>query len=169
MEISRIEAGTLAIEIQPVALAAVLREQCRQVELQAKERGLSLAVQDCDESIIVRADPRRLGQVVRNLLSNAIKFTDTGTVSVTARVENGMAWVEVRDTGIGIPRDQQHKLFQSFQRIELDPGASRPGTGLGLSISRRLVEAMGGSIGVESESGRGSRFWFTLPTAPASP
>lgn len=167
MEISRIEAGTLAIEIQPVPLAAVLREQCKQVELQAHERGLSLAEPDCDESIVVQADPRRLGQVVRNLLSNAIKFTDTGAVRVTVRVQDGMARVEVQDTGIGIPREQQHKLFQSFQRIELDPGASRPGTGLGLSISRRLIEAMGGTIGVDSESGCGSQFWFTLPAKAA--
>jgi PAS domain S-box-containing protein len=169
LDMAHIEAGTLAINLQPVALASLLREQCDQVELQVRERGLQFTGPACDESITVLADPRRLGQVVRNLLTNAIKFTDHGSVSLRVFVEGGKAKVVVEDTGIGIRADQQDELFKSFHRIESRPAGSRPGTGLGLAISRRLVEAMVGTIAVDSEPGRGSRFWFTVPLAAAAP
>jgi signal transduction histidine kinase len=107
-------------------------------------------------------------QVLLNLLSNAIKFTpDGGRITVAAAPANGgaAARISVTDSGIGIAPEDQAKLFQEF--VQLDASASRKyeGTGLGLALSRRLVELHGGAIGVESEVGKGSTFWFTLPVA----
>jgi PAS domain S-box-containing protein len=167
LDMAHIEAGTLAIDLQPVALASLLRDQCDQIRLQARERNLQFIEPTCDESITVFADSKRLGQVVRNLLSNAVKFTDRGTVRVAVTTDGKTATIVVEDSGIGIPADQHHKLFKSFQRIDSPAAASRPGTGLGLAISRRLVEAMGGTIAAESPPGGGSRFWFTVPLVPA--
>jgi signal transduction histidine kinase len=165
LDLTSIEAGHIAIDIVPLRLHEVLEEQCESMQVQARSARLDLRLQDVDHSIVVMADPVRLRQVVRNLLSNAIKFTDHGAVTIRARVLDGMARIEVEDTGIGIPADQQEALFNRFQRIPDSTGRLRPGTGLGLSICRRLVEAMSGTAGVASEAGRGSVFWFTLPLA----
>jgi signal transduction histidine kinase len=163
LDLARIESGALQVDCHPVGLAPLLAEQCSPMQLQADERGLVLVGPDCDPSIVVIADPKRLGQVVRNLLSNAIKFTDHGSVRLAVVAEGNEARVEVVDSGVGIPPDQHHRLFQSFQRIQGRAGGNRPGTGLGLVISKRIVEAMGGTIGFHSEPGLGSRFWFTVP------
>jgi signal transduction histidine kinase len=104
--------------------------------------------------------------VLGNLLSNAIKYTDDGRVTVRAEPHAGTVRIVVEDTGIGITAADITNLFRPFYRAGGSTG--RHGTGLGLVISRRLVEAMGGEIDVQSESGRGSRFWFTLPRAEAS-
>jgi signal transduction histidine kinase len=165
LDLTSIEAGHIAVDIMPLRLHEVLAEQCESMQVQAHAARLDLRVEAVDHSLIVLADPVRLRQVVRNLLSNAIKFTDHGSVTIRARVDDGMARVEVEDTGIGIASDQQDSLFNRFQRIPDNTGRLRPGTGLGLSICRRLVEAMSGTAGVASEAGRGSVFWFTLPLA----
>jgi signal transduction histidine kinase len=165
LDLTSIEAGHIAVDIMPLALHEVLEEQCESMQVQARSANLGLCCDAVDHSLIVRADPVRLRQVVRNLLSNAVKFTDRGSVTIRARVVDGMARVEVEDTGIGIAADQQDSLFNRFQRIPDSTGRLRPGTGLGLSICRRLVEAMSGTAGVVSEAGRGSVFWFTLPLA----
>ena len=165
LDLSCVEAGSLIIRPERVNLRTILVEARDCIELDASSRGLHVLEVDCDPAVAVRADPGRVAQVVRNLLSNAIKFTDEGTVSLAARQEGDVVIVEVVDTGIGIPTEQQAKLFQPFQRVEPTVGPWRSGTGLGLSVSRRLIEMMGGTIGVESAEGRGSRFWFTLPPA----
>lgn len=162
LDITSIEAGHLVMKPVPVDLAQLLREQCESMQLQARDAGLALGLA-CEASVMVRADRGRLQQVVRNLISNALKFTDHGAVTIRCRVEGTVARVEVEDTGIGIPEDQLPTLFNPFQRVSNWTGQNRPGTGLGLAISRRLIEAMGGEIGVSSTVGRGSRFWFTLP------
>src|SRR5205814_5465854 len=123
------------------------------------------------DHLVVSADRGRIRQVLLNLLSNAIKFsTDGGRVTLRASREDA-EWVRiaVSDTGIGIASADQGKLFQEF--VQLDASASRryEGTGLGLALSKRLVELHGGTIGVDSELGKGSTFWFTLRRAESRP
>ena len=120
----------------------------------------------------VRGDPIRVRQILLNLLSNAIKFTPSGRVRVVASVEAGSADLlrfEVSDTGIGIPADRLHLLFQDFSQVDRSTTRRYGGTGLGLAIVKRLAAAMGGAVGVDSTPGTGSVFWFTaqLPTVEA--
>jgi signal transduction histidine kinase/DNA-binding response OmpR family regulator len=116
---------------------------------------------------LVYADENRLQQIMHNLIGNAVKFTTSGIISVSASLtekENkSMVIVKVTDTGIGIPADKMEVVFQSFEQVDASAAREHGGTGLGLSISKQLVELHGGSIGVESEVGKGSTFWFTLP------
>jgi len=164
LDLSSIEAGNLTVAPVPVDMRALLEESRDSMLLKATEQELELRPVVCEPGLLVLADRKRLGQVVRNLLSNALKFTDQGFVQVRASSTGGSVRVEIVDTGVGIPADQQSCLFQPFYRITGGQAQLRPGTGLGLAISRRIVEAMGGAIGFESEAGRGSCFWFTLPS-----
>jgi signal transduction histidine kinase len=156
---------------EPLELQAALREVAESIRAQIEARKHTLAIDLPPEPVMVSADPGRLRQVLLNLLSNAIKFTtDGGRITLGARVEDtGRVRVAVSDSGIGIAPDDQAKLFREF--VQLDAGASRryEGTGLGLALSQRLVELHGGTIGVESQLGKGSTFWFTLPGADRRP
>jgi len=112
----------------------------------------------------VAFDENRIGQVLNNLLTNAFKYSPINTsVVLRVRAISGSVEFSVLDQGQGIPPDEIPKLFGAFQRASTKPRAGEDSTGLGLCISRKIVEAHGGKIGVESEPGRGSRFWFTLP------
>lgn len=163
LDMAKIEAGRLSIEPVDVALAPVMRRELAQFEPEATRKLLRIEAH-CDEGLHVHADPRRLAQIFRNLVSNALKFTDRGSVVMDAtRTTDGRVLIAVEDTGIGISESEQALLFNAYRRADDPKAARRNGTGLGLSISRGLVEAMGGQIGVQSEIGKGSRFWFTLP------
>ena len=163
LDISRIEAGKLVLEMQPVSLPQVVEQQWQSVEIQAHAKRLSIELRPGPADAMVQADPQRLRQIVGNLLSNAIKYTDQGTVSVECTVGESNATVWVRDTGIGIPDDHRTLLFQPFHRATCARSRTREGTGLGLAICDRLLREMGGEIGYESALGAGSLFWFTLP------
>jgi PAS domain S-box-containing protein len=165
LDIAAIEAGRLALEITCLDLCRVVDEQVLFARAEAGTRHLELLVTVCDPSIVVRADSRRVGQVIRNLVSNALKFTDHGQVTIDVTTDGVVARIEVEDTGIGISPDRRKELFVPFQRLRQDGESLRPGTGLGLAISRRLVEAMGGQIGATGAPGGGSCFWFTVPLA----
>ncbi len=170
LDFSKIEAGRMTIE----EISFDVNEVCTNVEqlfrekASSRENMLTLKVDD-DVPANVIGDPARLRQVLSNLVGNAVKFTEHGTVTLQVSMadsqpNNGAALLFcVDDTGIGLTDEQCSRLFRAFEQA--DPTTTRKfgGTGLGLAICRRLVELMGGEIGVESEPGRGSRFWFTVP------
>ena len=169
LDLSRIEAGGLRLDRVDFSVVEAVDQVRSLVALQAAERGLELTVEhDACSSAMVRGDPTRMKQVLLNLVGNAVKFTPRGSVRVRVfyRHEDlGCTRVrfEVHDTGIGIPLDKQAELFVAFSQVEGSITRVYGGTGLGLAISKRLVEAMGGEIGLESALGQGCRFWFELP------
>jgi signal transduction histidine kinase len=171
LDLSKIAAGRMELRLEPLDLQALLREAADTVRAQLEARKHKLAIEPPREHLLVQADRGRLRQVLLNLLSNAIKFTtDGGRIAISARLEEaGFVRIAVSDSGIGIASEDQGKLFQEF--VQLDASASRryEGTGLGLALSKRLVELQGGRIGVDSELGKGSTFWFTLPRADSRP
>jgi len=167
LDFSRIEAGKIDLKMEDFNLRSNVEDLMDALAFKAQEKGLELTYLVPAAVPLLRGDSGRLRQILTNLAGNAIKFTDTGEVSVQVSVgkEEGLQVVlrfVIKDTGIGIPQDQIDKIFQPF--IQADNSSTRrfAGTGLGLSICKRMVEAMGGEIGVESEEGKGSTFWFTL-------
>jgi signal transduction histidine kinase len=171
LDLSKIAAGRMELHLESLELQVVFRDVAESVRAQIEARKHKLAIEPPRDQLLVTADRGRLRQVLLNLLSNAIKFsTDGGRITLSARVEDsGSVRVAVSDSGIGIAPGDQRKLFQEF--VQLDAGASRryEGTGLGLALSKRLVELHGGTIGVDSELGKGSTFWFILPRAGSRP
>ena len=163
LDFARIEAGTFKLKITDADLTAKIREVAGSLEPQARDGRLTLEIDVPEEPLEVPMDAQRIGQVLLNLVHNAVKFTAPGgAVTVRAGVVGELVRCEVTDTGIGIAEADQSKLFQRFSQLEsgLRTGG---GTGLGLSISKAIIEAHGGQIGVESQPGQGSTFWFTLP------
>jgi two-component system sensor histidine kinase/response regulator len=175
LDFSKIEAGKMQIETLDFELRTVVEEGADLLADQAHSKGLELATMiDLDVPLDVSGDPGRLRQILLNLVSNAVKFTSAGEVVVRAHLdlrdpEPDMVRFEVTDTGIGLSAEDQAQLFQSFSQVDASTSRKFGGTGLGLAICRQLVELMGGQIGVESQTGQGSTFWFTLPLPAASP
>lgn len=169
LNLSKVEAGTLEVTLAPVYLPEVVRAAAASLGPQAGERGVEIAVVDHARHFAV-ADTGRLRQVLLNLLENAIKYSPPATpVEVRVSSGRGTVRVEVRDRGPGIEPADQDRLFKEFSRIPL-PGTPRvAGAGLGLALSKRLVELMGGEIGVDSAPGEGSIFWVELPAGDSLP
>jgi len=167
LDISKIEAGKLTLEENDFTLREVIDEAMQLLADQAQSKGLALTADVSTElPAIVTGDRARLSQVLINLLGNAVKFTDRGSVTLRVRTDpttDGELAVrfDVIDTGIGIDETARARLFESFEQADTTTTRRYGGTGLGLAISRTLVELMGGGIGVESDPGRGSTFWFT--------
>ncbi len=168
LDFSKIEAGKLSLDATSFALRASLEETLQALALRAHAKDLELAFRMAPEiPDVVMGDVGRLRQVVVNLVGNAIKFTERGEVVVTATLEEtGTKKIVLRfsvaDTGIGIPDDKQRTIFEPFAQADGSTTRRFGGTGLGLTISARVVEMMGGRIGVDSLPGRGSTFWFTV-------
>jgi signal transduction histidine kinase len=163
LDLSKIEAGQLVLSLTDYSMKDVLYNVFSAIEPLASEKKLNFKVDAPPDMPKGHGDERRLTQVILNLVGNAIKFTDTGEVVIKASSTNGSFTVAVRDTGPGISRVDQGKIFEEFQQADNSATKKKGGTGLGLSISRRIVEMHGGKLWVESEIGKGSVFSFTLP------
>src|SRR6266852_4034731 len=168
LDFSKVEAGRLDLEGIDFDLRSAVQDVVELLAERAQGKGVEL-LSSVDPSVpdAVQGDPGRFRQILTNLIGNAIKFTEQGEVVVSARLveeqTNALVLrIEVRDTGIGIPPEARARLFQAFSQADSSTTRRFGGTGLGLAISRRLVDLMGGQIGVESEAGRGSIFWFTV-------
>ncbi len=174
LDFSKIEAGKLDIEAIELDLRGNVEDVGAMMAFQAAAKNLELVVHvhpDIPDRVI--GDPQRVRQCLINLVGNAIKFTRRGEIvievsTVGERDGKVITQFQVRDTGIGIAADTVQTLFQPFVQADVSTTRHFGGTGLGLSIVRRLVEMMGGAVGVESEVGKGSTFWFTLPLEPAA-
>jgi signal transduction histidine kinase len=166
LELSTIESGNMRLSMQTVFLNELLNECRAMIQEQAQERDLALAFPVFERIFLVDADPMRTKQVLLNLLSNAVKYNrNGGRIDVRCNAIPGQAVrVSVQDTGQGLSAEQLTQLFEPFNRLGQESGTT-PGTGVGLVISKRLVELMGGHIGVESTVGVGSTFWFELHAA----
>ncbi len=167
LDFSKIEAGKLDLEIIDFNLRELLEDFASLIALRAHDKGLEL-VYKVDENVpdLLSGDPGRLRQILVNLAGNAVKFTENGEVSIRASIESdsedaATLRFAVRDTGIGIPKDKLALLFGKFFQVDASTTRRYGGSGLGLAISKQLCALMGGSIGVESEVGRGSEFHFT--------
>ena len=169
LDYSKLEADKLELETTGFNLREVLESIITLMQRPAEAKGLRLLLNiEQGVRLPVRGDPVRLRQVVSNLISNAVKFTERGSVTLNVkRLRESAAQhqlrFEVRDTGIGIGQDAQERLFQAFSQADASTTRLYGGTGLGLAICQRIVTLMGGSIGVESEPGQGSTFWFEIP------
>ncbi|MDO8835011.1 MAG: ATP-binding protein, partial [Vicinamibacterales bacterium] len=167
LDFSTVEAGRLDLDVVDFDLADLLDDFATAMSVRASEKNLELVCSaDPEVPTLLRGDPGRLRQILSNLAGNAIKFTQAGNVAVRARVaseHDGGVWLRftVRDTGIGIPAAHIGRIFEKFTQADASTTRIHGGTGLGLATSRQLVELMGGDIGVTSEEGRGSEFWFT--------
>ena len=164
LDLQRQELGVLELRLTEFDLNELLDVQVTLYSAQSSVHELVLT--PSPEPVIIRGDPDRLAQVVGNLLSNAIKYSpDGGKVEVTASLIRGEGWIWVRDRGLGIPREHQDRVFTKFFRGEAARKRAISGTGLGLVLARQIVEAHGGSLGFDSEEGKGSTFWVRLPAA----
>jgi signal transduction histidine kinase len=165
-DISRIETGRLKIENKAVSVPEHAEEVARSLKPKLEEKKQTLELHVPADLPKVFADPNRVVQVMTNLLSNAWKYTpENGCIHLNAAAEGDRVRIEVVDNGIGIGPEDQEKLFGQFFRSDDPQVREQQGWGLGLNVTKRLVEIMGGEIGCNSEIGKGSTFWFTLPTA----
>ena len=185
LDLSKIEADRLELEAVDFPLGPWLERLMAMVELQAREKGLGFKVELPDElaRLTLRGDALRLGQILLNFTANAIKFTAAGHIAVRVHdltqsppavqavqaVKTVKLRFEVEDTGIGIPAEIQPRLFAAFEQADGSLTRRYGGTGLGLAISRRLAAMMGGTVGLRSESGRGSTFWFSVELPRCEP
>jgi signal transduction histidine kinase len=161
LDFARIQSGTFSVVPSLIGLSEVVMPVIERMGLQAEAKGQILEVESFANLPDISVDAHRIGQVVSNLVRNAINFTPQGgTIRVSARQEGQQILVCVTDTGSGIPKEHLLKIFDRFWRV---PGTRKRGTGLGLSIAKGIVEAHGGTVWAESELGKGSSFFFTLP------
>ncbi len=169
LDLSKIEAGRMQLETVPCNVRKVIEECLRPQSAKAQQKGVALQYAcNAGAGLTVTGDPLRLRQIVNNLVSNAIKFTDAGSVRVTqsaSAVRDGRTTIsiEVADTGSGIPQDKLALIFDKFTQADSSISRKYGGTGLGLAITRKLIELQGGTIRVESEVGKGSRFIVEIP------
>jgi len=163
LDLAKIEAGKMELNLESVELVSLIDDVIKTAQALLSGKSVELNYIFPDSNVIVRGDAKRLRQVMLNLLSNAIKFTETGYIKVTVTVDigSGMVTVSVSDTGRGISKENMKKIFMEF--VQASSSDAARGSGLGLPISRHFIEMHGGTLNAESEPGKGSTFYFTLP------
>ena len=174
LDFSKIESGTLTLEEDKADIRALIEGVVELLGPRAHAKGIELIATVAGEvPEAIRTDVMRLRQILTNLVGNAVKFTDKGGVRISAALsadrDRNFLRFEVRDTGVGVPVEKRREIFDEFVQADSSHARKFEGTGLGLAICRRLVEAMGGEIGIDAQQGNGSLFWFTLPAVVAVP
>ena len=159
LDFSKIESGILDYSFTDTSLKDIFHEQYLVHALKMPEKVSLICDFDALPDILVHTDPKRVTQVISNLISNATKFTEEGSIRLFYRIVEGYVLIEVIDTGIGISPQHQQTIFDRFVKVN----SFKQGTGLGLTICKTIIEALNGTIGVDSRPGEGARFWFTLP------
>ena len=166
LDLERVEAGRVQLKVEEIPLAAVVERSLESVRGFAEQHGIAIVAPATEAR--VAGDLDRLVQVLVNLLSNAVKFSPpAGTVTVEVAERDDHAEVSVRDNGRGVPAHRREAIFERFEQVQSSDARQKGGTGLGLAICKAIVEQHGGTIGVRSEPGRGSRFWFRIPSRRA--
>lgn len=162
LNFSKIESGGLSLCMEKFNLQEAIQETVLSIKSMAIQKNITIKTELTEE--IIEADMLKFKQIMLNLLSNAIKFTnDEGQVTIRTKTKKNMILVEVEDTGIGIAKEDRHKIFKYFTQLDSSPSRNNEGTGLGLVLAKKLVELHNGTIDFESKEGKGSKFWFTLP------
>lgn len=167
MDLSRIEAGEIKAEKRRLSLNQLIANIQKEYLFKAMEKGLELRIDPAisDREIFVESDENKLRQIMINFVGNAIKFTEKGYVEIGMEKTGDIVHIQVKDTGIGVPVHYQEHIFERFRQVESAYSRKYGGNGLGLAISKALVELLGGKVGMETEQGKGSTFYFTLPLA----
>jgi signal transduction histidine kinase len=164
LDLARIDAERFPVYMDIIAFEDVVKRAIGSVRSVADKKGLNIQMSIAEDLPIVRTDPERVRQVLMNLLSNAVKFTESGSVHVSVLTgQQGSVQINVMDTGIGFDTKSFPHLFEEFRQADTSNTRPYGGTGLGLAVSKRLVQRLGGTIGVTSMAGEGSTFWFSLP------
>ncbi|MBU7031159.1 MAG: PAS domain S-box protein [Theionarchaea archaeon] len=163
LDLSKIENGKLELHIEPIQISEMVSSVISQVIMRIIEKGLTLKTDFPENQVVIMADESRLKQVLRNLLDNALKFTKQGEIIIGFQLEGDQVIFKVKDTGIGIREEDHQIIFDKFRQAEGGMTREYGGTGLGLSVARELVILHGGKIWLESEIGRGSTFYFSIP------
>ena len=164
LDLARLDMERFPVYMDQLALDEVVRRAVHSVESLAEAKGLEIKTHISSHVTTIRTDPERVRQILTSLLSNSVKFTDSGSIRINVEsAESGGVQVSVEDTGIGFDTAAFPHLFEEFRQADASATRTHGGTGLGLAVSRRLVERLGGSIGVNSTPGVGSVFWFRLP------
>ncbi len=162
LKIARSETNSFQMKQETVNVTELINNRIRVVAPTAIEKDIAIAYVPADPPVMVKGDSQRIGEVIHNLLSNAVKYSESGTISIQVEAGKKYASVRITDQGYGISPEDQKKLFGRFFRAQEGITHGIPGTGLGLYIVRQYIEKMGGKVGVESELGKGSTFWFRL-------
>jgi signal transduction histidine kinase len=165
LSFARLETGETQLRVEDIPLFQLVDEAVDLVSERIRRRNLSVTTQYESDDLVVRGDRVKLGQVFTNLLTNAVKFNrDGGRIAIAARRgRGGFLDIEVADTGIGIPPEEQEKIFERFYQVESGPKRRYEGTGIGLAIVRDILRLHGGGITVQSTAGQGSTFRFSIP------
>jgi signal transduction histidine kinase len=168
LDVSKMEAGEMTLDLSEFNLTDIIQGLMDKLESLRKNR--EFIIEAPDEATPVTGDAVLITRIIQNLLGNALKFTpDEGSIAVGYKTEQDCTRIYVRDTGPGIPQESMGRIFEKFGQVKTQPKQKQYSTGLGLTFCKLAVEAHGGTIGVDSEVGKGSTFWFTIPQMEPKP